>query len=191
MVQNKVGMFENGEFIIDQRLLSVRNTYIVKDKLGQQLGFIKQEFVSLGPKFWFEDNTGAHLGEVDGKVVTVHNEYEIKDQSGQVKARIKKKILKLFGSEWWMEDADGHEIAKIEGNIVRHTYDIVAHDKKEIAKVHRNWVTVQDEYCVEMANPDFNPMFVLAFAVAMDNVEHEQRSPMSRSVNVIGKLLGH
>ena len=184
-------MFENGEFIIDQRLLSVRNTYIVKDKLGQQLGFIKQEFVSMGPKFWFEDNTGAHLGEVDGKVVSVHNEYEIKDPNGQIKARIKKKILKLFGTEWWMEDADGHEIARIRGNIVRHTYDIVGQDKIQIAKVHRNWVTVQDEYCVEMADPDFNPMFVLAFAVAMDNVEHEQRSPMSNSVNIIGKLFRH
>ena len=148
MVQNKVTMFEKGAFIIDQRLISVRNTYVVKDKLGQQLGLIKQEIVSLGPKFWFEDNTGVHLGEVDGKVVTVHNEYEIKDQSGQVKARIKKKILKLFGSEWWMEDAEGHEIARIEGNIVRHTYDIVDHDKMGIAKVHRNGVTVQDEYCV-------------------------------------------
>jgi uncharacterized protein YxjI len=190
MVQNKVTMFESGEFIIDQRLLSVRNTYIVKNKLGQQLGLIKQEIVSLGPKFWFEDNMGVHLGEVDGKVVTIHNEYEIKDQTGQVKARIKKKVLKLFGSEWWMEDADGREIARIKGNTVRHTYDIIDQEKIQIAKVHRNWVTVQDEYCVEMANPDFNPMFVLAFAVAMDNVEHEQRSPMSKSVNVIGKLFG-
>jgi len=191
MVQNKVSMFENKEFIIDQRLLSVRNTYVVKDKHGQQLGFIKQEFVSLGPKFWFEDNTGVHLGEIDGKVVTVHNEYEIKDKDGQVKAKIKKKILKLFGSEWWMENADGHEIARIEGNIVRHTYDIIAQDKTKIAKVHRNWVTVQDEYCIEIVKPDFNPMLVLAFAVAMDNVEHKQRSPLSRQVNIIGKLLGH
>ncbi|NWG11412.1 LURP-one-related family protein [Candidatus Bathyarchaeota archaeon] len=185
-----MSMFQNREFIIDQRLLSVRNTYVVKDKLGQQLGFIKQEFVSLGPKFWFEDNAGAHIGEVDGKVVTVHNEYEIKDQDGQVQAKIKKKILKLFGSEWWMENADGHEIARIEGNIVRHTYDIIANDKTKIAKVHRNWVTIQDEYCVEIVKPDFNPMLALAFAVAMDNVEHKQRSPISRQTNIIGKLFG-
>ncbi|NWG11523.1 LURP-one-related family protein [Candidatus Bathyarchaeota archaeon] len=185
-----MSMFNHREFIIDQRLLSVRNTYVVKDKNEQQLGFIKQEFVSLGPKFWFEDNNGAHLGEIDGKVVTVHNEYEIKDQDGQVKAKVKKKILKLFGSEWWLEDSEGHEIARIEGNLVHHTYDIVAHDKTKIAKVHRNWVTIQDEYCVEIVKPDFNPMLALAFAVAMDNVEHKQRSPVSRNVNLIGKLFG-
>jgi predicted heme/steroid binding protein len=75
-------MFDHKEFIVDQRLLSIRNTYVVKNKLGEQLGFIKQEFISLGPKFWFEDNASIRLGEVDGKVLTVRQEYEIKDKDG-------------------------------------------------------------------------------------------------------------
>jgi len=181
-------MLQTREFTIDQRLLSVRNTYVVKNRLGEQLGFIKQEFVSWGPHFWLEDNSGTHLGEIDGKVVTIHHEYEIKDKEGQVKARIKKKILKLFGSEWWMEDADGHEIAKIKGNVVHHTYDIVAPDKSVIAKVHLNWVTIGDEYCVEMVRQDFDPLLALGFAVAMDNVEHSERSRVGTSMKTVGKL---
>lgn len=184
-------MFETKEFIIDQKLLPVRNTYVVKDKQGQQLGQIKQEFVSIGPKFWFEDNMGVHLGVIDGKVITIHNEYEIKDKTGQLQARIKKKILKLFGSEWWMEDANGQQIARINGNIVHHTYGILAPDKSVIAKVHLNWVTVRDEYCIEIVKQDFNPMLVLSFAVAMDNVEHEGRSPMRVEAKSFGKILFH
>ncbi|MEM2118045.1 MAG: hypothetical protein QW386_03385 [Candidatus Bathyarchaeia archaeon] len=141
-----MNMFDHKEFIVDQRLLSVRNTYVVKNKFGEQLGFIKQEFISLGPKFWFEDNAGAHLGEIDGKVLTVHHEYEIRDKDGNAKARIKKKVLKLFGSEWWMEDVEGKEIARIKGNVVRHTYDIISPDKITIARVHLNWAAVSDEY---------------------------------------------
>lgn len=185
-----MAMLENREFTIGQRLLSVRNTYVVKDKYGQELGFIKQEFVSWGPKFWLEDNAGVHLGEIDGKVVTVHHEYEIKDKDGQLRGRVKKKILKLFGSEWWMEDADGHELARINGNIVHHTYDIVAPDKTIIAKVHLNWVTVRDEYCIEIVKSDFNPLLVLGYAIAMDHVEHSGRSPASKEMKVIGKLFG-
>lgn len=185
-----MGMLEKREFTIDQRLLSVRNTYVVKDKYGEQLGFIKQEFVSLGPKFWFEDNAGVHIGEIDGKVITVHHEYEIKDKDGQVKARIKKKILKVFGSEWWMEDVDGRELARINGNVVHHTYDIVAPDKTVIAKVHLNWATIRDEYCVEIVKQDFDPLLVLGYAVAMDNVEHQERSSGVSGVKVIGKLFG-
>ena len=187
-MQVKMSMFENREFIIDQRLLSIRNTYVVKDRNDQQLGFIKQEFMSWGPKFWFEDTTGSQLGEIDGKVVTVHNEYAIKDKDGQVKAKIKKKVLKLFGSEWWMEDSTGQEMARIQGNVVHHTYDIVAPDKTKIARIHRGWVTIQDEYCIEIVEPSFDPMLVLSFAVAMDNVEHEQRSPVSGGIKIFGKL---
>jgi len=185
-----MGMLETKEFTIDQRLLSVRNIYVVKNRAGEQLGFIKQEFVSWGPKFWLEDNNGEHLGEIDGKVLTVHHEYEIKDRNGQIKARIKKKILKLLGSEWWMEDAGGHEMARINGNIVRHTYDIVAPDKSTIAKVHLNWVAIRDEYCIEIVMKDFDPLLVLGYATAMDHVEHSERSPVSSGTKVLGKLFG-
>ena len=185
-----MGMLENKEFTIDQRLLTIRNTYVVKNRLGEQLGFVKQEFVSWGPHFWLEDNSGIRLGEIDGKVVTVHHEYEIKDKNGRLKARIKKKILKLFGSEWWMEDADGHEIARIKGNVVHHTYDIVAPDKTVIARVHLNWVTVRDEYCIEIVRQDFDPLLVLGYAIAMDHVEHPDRSQVSTRITTVARLLG-
>jgi uncharacterized protein YxjI len=185
-----MSLLENREFVIDQRLLSIRNTYVVKNKLGEQLGFIKQEFVSWGPKFWLEDNAGNHLGEIDGKVLTAHHEYEIKDRNGNTKARIKKKILKLFGSEWWMEDSDGAEVAKIKGNIVHHTYDVVAPDKTVIAKVHLNWATISDEYCVEIVKQDFDALLALSYAVAMDHVEHSERSQVSTGLRTVVKLLG-
>jgi len=187
----KLGMLENKEFIVDQSLLAIRNTYAVKDRYGQQLGFIKQEFVSWGPRFWLEDNAGAHLGEIDGKVVTAHHEYEIKDKDGQGKAKVKKKILKLFGSEWWMEDQDGNELARIKGDVVHHTYDIVAPDKAVIAKVHLNWASIRDEYCIEIVKQDFDPLLVLGYAIAMDHVEHKDRGPTSTGINIVTKLLRH
>jgi uncharacterized protein YxjI len=187
----QMSMLENREFTVDQRLLSVRNTYVLKNRLGEQLGFVKQEFVSLGPHFWFEDNSGTHLGDIDGKIITVHHEYEIKNKDGQVKARIKKKIMKLLGSEWWMEDADGHEIARIKGNITHHTYEMVAPDKATIAKVHLNWATIQDEYCVEIVKQGFDPLLVLGYAIAMDHVEHQNRSQIGTGIKTVAKLFGN
>lgn len=183
-----MSLFENREFIVDQRLLSVRNTYVLKNRSGEQLGFVKQEFVSWGPHFWFEDNSGTRMGDIDGKVVTVHHEYEIKNKDGQLKARVKKKVLKLFGSEWWMEDQNGNEIARIKGNVVHHTYEILAPDKTTIAKVHLNWATVKDEYCVEIAKEEFDPLLVLGYAVAMDHVEHPNRSQVGTGIKIATKL---
>ena len=183
-------MLDYREFIIDQRLLSIRNTYVVKSRNEEQLGYIKQEFVSMGPKFWLENNDGGRLGEIDGKILTVHNEYEIRDKDEQTRGRIKKKILKIFGSEWWMEDPEGREMARIKGNIVHHTYDMQAPDGTTIASVHRNWVTIGDEYCIEILRKDFDPLLVLGYAVAMDNVEHKERSPAGSGFRLMGKLFG-
>jgi uncharacterized protein YxjI len=130
------------------------------------------------------------LGDVDGKVVTLHNEYAIKDKDGQVKARVKKKIVKLFGSEWWMEDADGNEIARIKGNVVHHTYDMLAPDKTIIARVHLNWAAIKDEYCVEIVKQGFDSLLVLGYAVAMDHVEHPNRSQVGTGIRTVVKLFG-
>jgi uncharacterized protein YxjI len=183
-----MGLFDNREFTVDQRLLSVRNTYVLKNRIGEQLGFVKQEFMSWGPHFWFEDNAGTRLGDIDGKVVTVHHEYAIKDEDGNVKGRVKKKVMKLFGSEWWMEDAEGNEIARIKGNIVHHSYDILAPDKSTIAKVHLNWATVKDEYCVEIVKEGFDALLVLGYAIAMDHVEHPARSQVGTGMKIVTKL---
>jgi hypothetical protein len=32
-----------------------------------------------------------------------------------------------------------------------------------------------DEYCIEIVKPEFDPLLVLGYAIAMDNVEHESK----------------
>jgi uncharacterized protein YxjI len=74
-----------------------------------------------------------------------------------------------------MEDASGNKIAKINGNFVHHTYEMTAPDRTTIAKVHLKWVSVREEYCVEIVKPEFDPLLVLGYAIAMDNVEHQEK----------------
>lgn len=167
-------MFDGRQYIIEQKLAAMRDTYGVKEVNGNLLGYVKAKMISVGPKFWFEDTNGVHLGEVDGKVVSIHNEYEVKDRNGQVQARIKKKVLKLFGSEWWMEDAQGQRLAKAEGNFGGHEYRILAPDGSLIAQIHKKWVTIRDSYSIEVSRQDFDPFLILSYVVAMDHVERER-----------------
>jgi uncharacterized protein YxjI len=52
---------------------------------------------------------------------------------------------------------------------------MVAPDKTPIARVHLNWVTIRDTYCIEIVKLEFDPLLVLGYAIALDNVEHEDR----------------
>lgn len=169
-----VPQFSGNAYIIEQKILSVRETFGIKDQTGILLAYVKREFVSFGPRFWFESPNGEHLGQIHGKVVAIRPTFEIYDGQGQLRAQVKKKLVKLFGEAWWMEDPSGNEIAKINGNVLEHDYYIQDMNGNGIAQIHKKWITVRDSYSLEMLNPYFDPYLALAYAISLDNTEKKE-----------------
>lgn len=166
-------VFAGAEYIIEQKIAAVRDTYCIKDRNGNLLAYVKRKMASIGPKFWFETPDGSRLGEMNGKVLTVRPTYEIYDTQGKLLAVVKKKVLKLLGSEWWLEDPPGQEVARIKGNITEHDFTIQSPSGDPIAQIHKKWASVRDSYGVEILNPVLDPYVVLAYAIAMDSVEYK------------------
>jgi uncharacterized protein YxjI len=59
--------FRATQYIIDQKILAIRDTFGIKDTSGNLLAYVKQQLVSFGPKFWYEGTDGRRLGEIHGK----------------------------------------------------------------------------------------------------------------------------
>jgi uncharacterized protein YxjI len=168
--------FTGAQFIIEQKIVAMRDTFGIKDRNGNLLAYVKKKMVSLGPNFWFESPNGTRLGEVRGKIVAVRPTFEIHDAQGQLLAVVKKKVLKLLGSEWWLENASGQEVARIRGNITEHDFTIQSPAGTVLAEIHKKWVSVRDSYGVDVLGSDLNPYVILAYAIAMDNVEYKAGS---------------
>ena len=166
--------FRGSQYIIDQKILAVRDTFGIKDTSGNLLAYVKQQLVSWGPKFWYEGADGTHFGEIHGKVLAIRPTFEIYNAQGQVQAVIKKKILNLIGSQWWMENSSGQEIAKVHGNILEHDYRVESPAGQQIAQIHKKWVSVRDSYCVEIQDPSFDPFLVVSYAISMDHAEKKE-----------------
>lgn len=166
--------FGGTQYIIEQKILAIRDTYGIKDTGGNLLAYVKQQLVSFGPKFWYEAPDGSRLGEIYGKILTIRPTFEIYDAQGGLRAMVKKKLLKLIGSEWWMENASGLEIAKVHGNVLEHDYRVHTPDGAQIAQIHKKWVSIRDAYCVEMQNPSFDPYLVLSYAISLDHSEKKE-----------------
>ena len=167
-------LFSGSGYIIEQKILALRDTFGIKDRNGNQLAYVKKQLVSFGPKFWYEDTSGQRLGEIHGKVLTIRPNFEIYDAQNQLRARVKEKLIVLIGSKWWMEDASGQEIAKIKGNVFEHDYQVQDPSGNAIAQIHKKWVTIRDSYSVEMLNPSFDPYLVLSYAISLDNTEKKE-----------------
>ena len=172
--QRIVPLFSGNGYIIEQKILALRDTFGIKDRNGNQLAYVKKQLVSFGPKFWYEDTSGQRLGEIHGKVLTIRPNFEIYDAQNQLRARVKEKLIVLIGSKWWMEDASGQEIAKIKGNVWEHDYQVQDPSGSAIAQIHKKWVTIRDSYSVEMLNPSFDPYLVLSYAISLDNTEKKE-----------------
>jgi uncharacterized protein YxjI len=160
------------EFIIEQKIAAMRDTYGIKDRNGNLLAYVKRKIVSVGPQFWFETPNETRFGEMRGKVLTVRPTFEIYDNQGLVGA-VKKKVLKLLGSEWWLEDPSGNEIARIKGNITAHDFTIKSPSGSDIAQIHKKWKTIRDAYGIEIVGQELTPYIVIAYVIAMDHAEYK------------------
>jgi uncharacterized protein YxjI len=163
-------VFAGREYIIEQKIVALRDTFGIKNRNGDLLAYVKKRIVSWGPQFFFQTPDGTSLGEMRGKVLTVRPTFEIYDDQGLV-AVVKKKILKLLGSEWWLEDGSGVEIARIKGNITEHNFSIQSSSGSEIAQINKKWVTVRDSYGIEILSQELSPYVIIAYAIAMDHAE--------------------
>ena len=166
--------FRATQYVIEQKILAIRDTYGIKDTSGNLLAYVKQQLMSFGPRFWYEAPDGSRLGEIHGKILTIRPTFEIYDGQGQLRAVVKKKLVNLIGENWWMENDSGQEIAKVHGNIWEHDYNVQAPDGGHIAQIHKKWVSVRDFYCVEVQNPSFDPYLVLSYAISLDHSEKKE-----------------
>ncbi len=163
-------VFTGTQYIIEQKIMTLRDTFGVKDRNGTLLAYVKKKLVSWGPQFYFETPEGTRLGEMRGKVLTIRPTFEIYDTQGLV-AVVKKKVLKLLGSEWWLEDASGKEIGRIKGNITEHNFSIQSPSGSQVALIHKKWVSVRDSYGVEVLSQELDPYVIIAYAIAMDHAQ--------------------
>lgn len=180
--QPLVSTFTGMQYIIEQKIVAVRDTYGIKDREGNLLAYVKRKIVSVGPNFWFETPDGTRLGEVHGKVLAVRPTFEIYDTQQKLLAVVKKKLLKLLGSEWWLESPPGQEVARIKGNITEHDFTIQSPSGTAIAQIHKKWVSIRDSYGIEILTSELDPYLVLAYAIAMDHVEYKKQSHVSFGV---------
>ena len=166
--------FNQTEYIIDKKILAIRDTFAVKSRQGEFLGYVKKKIVSLGPQFWFEDLNGQRLGEVHARILTIRHTYEIFNANDEKIGVVNKKIMKLLGTEWWLEAPPGVEAARVQGNIFNHDYMLLDPQKNPIAQVHKKWVSVRDSYGIEVFAPNFDRLLILGFVTAMDSIEFDK-----------------
>jgi uncharacterized protein YxjI len=158
--------FEQREFIIEQKFIALQDTYVIRDKIGNQLGIVKKKLISVTSAFTVEDNTDI-LAEIRAQFLTLHDTFRILDREGKLVAKINKKIFKIFSSAFWIEDSNKNKLYWIEGNFSKHDYMFKDMNKNVVAIVHKKWATLRDSYCLEITG-EIDPLLAICSCIAID-----------------------
>jgi uncharacterized protein YxjI len=157
---------------------------------------VRERIFSIGDDFWITDDRGDKAFLVDGKALRVRQTFELKDGSGAIVAVVRKKLIAMRetmeieqGGEpvatvrkalvsplrhrSVIELSDGSELEAV-GNILDHEFEIrPSGGGAPLARISRAWFTMRDRYGVDVA-PGLDDALVLAMAVALDRVEHDE-----------------
>ncbi len=169
-----MGLFDHSKYVMDQKLLSIRDTYIIRDPEGNELGKIEKKLLSIGPKYTFHDHSGAEVGRIEGKVLALRPTYSILGPKGNLIATLKKKLLTFLGSHYWFENPEGQEIMRAKGDFLAHEYQITDRTGNTLAHISKKWLSIRDSYGIDIIG-EADRYLILAAAVCIDAIEHEKR----------------
>ena len=165
-------MLSLNEFVMNKKILSVREHYDLQDRSGALLGIGEGNLIQLPAKFVVRDANNSEVMNIQGKLVSLRHQFTFHDNNGNEIGTIKKKLMKLFGEEYWVEQ-NGNEFMRVYGNFTEHDYRMDV-NKQPVAYVHKKWVSVRDSFGVSITG-NVDHRLVIGAIVVVEHLEVAER----------------
>src|SRR5262245_3658497 len=158
-------------FVMKERLLSWGDDFYIKDENDRERFFVDGKAFSFGKQLSFQDLNGNELAYIKQKLLSWGPTYEIY-RGGELFAVVKKDILSFFRCTFTV-DVPGPDDLTAEGDFWDHEYSF-NRSGRIVAQVSKKWFSWSDTYGIEMT-ADEDPVLVLASAVVIDHVCHDEK----------------
>ena len=156
---------------------------------------MRQKFLAIGDDAWIEDEEGERVYRVDGKALRRRKTLKLEDRDGNEVCKIQERKLRIkdtmeieapggqrlgliqkamitpLRERFDVEVPDGEDL-KVRGKILDHEYGI-KQGGEQVAEVSKRWFRMRDTYGVEI-EPGQDDVLILAIAVALDAMEHDE-----------------
>jgi uncharacterized protein YxjI len=160
----------SAHFQMRQKLFSLGDDYWIEDAHGERVYKIDGKALRLRKTLIFQDANGQELLKIQEQKFRVRDTMEIEDRDGHTVASVKKALITPLRDRWSVKVANGPDL-DVKGNIVDHEYTI--ENGRKAGEVSKKWFRVADTYGVEV-EPGQDPVLILAIAVVLDAMAHEE-----------------
>ena len=157
-------------YVMKQKLFSWGDDFKIKDAQGRDVFFVDGKAFTLRDKLSFQDLNGNELVFILQKLLSLGPKYEIY-RGGNLAAVMKKHLFTLFRCKFSV-DVPGPDDLEAKGSFLDHEYAFWRGDRS-VAEVSKKWFSWTDTYGVDI-NEGEDDVLLLASTVVIDMVCHQE-----------------
>lgn len=161
-------------YLIRERIFHLGEDSDITDESGNTLLRVDGKVLSLRNTLVLRDGTGTEVARVDRKLLALRPTYEISVQGREV-AEVRKQFFTPFREKYTI-DIPGPDDLELSGNLLDHEFT-VAQRGQVVATVSKRWFAISETYAVDIA-PGSDDLLILASVLALDlaeDREHEEQ----------------
>ncbi|MBS7248322.1 MAG: LURP-one-related family protein [Candidatus Freyarchaeota archaeon] len=159
-----MGLLDYETYIIDEKLLVLRNTLIIRSEREEEIGRAVAKFPFSWREMKLYDAGGNLVGIVKEKFLSLRGIYTLHDYTGYHIATVKEKLFTLRPM-YWIEDRRGNVIYNLKGDVLRRKFEVKDADEKTVARATRKLLSLKDNYKLELLG--MNPLLALLTVIAV------------------------
>ena len=155
-------------FIVKQRILSLSDSFVIKNENGQPAYQVEGKLFSFGDKLTLYDISNQKRIYIEQKLFKFLPEYHFFEQGRRV--AVVKKEFTFFKPQFNIESESGHYT--VEGNFLAYNFRILKNGIA-VARVDKAFLAFRDTYSVEIS-PGEDQGFLLAVCIVIDQTLHDR-----------------
>ena len=157
-------------YMVREKVFSVGTDFWVTDERDNKAFLVDGKILPIRQTLELKDPSGAVVATIRKKLIAVRETMEI-ERDGALLATVHKVLVSPLHHRYVVDLADGGQLEAV-GNFVDKEFEI-HYGGQPVARVSRAWFRVRDTYGIDVA-PGQDDALIIAVAVAMDRIHHDE-----------------
>jgi uncharacterized protein YxjI len=158
-------------YAVREKIFSIGDDFWVTDEQGNKAFLVDGKVLRLRQTLELKDASGQRVATVHKKLVAVRETMEI-EREGAASATVHKAVFSPLHHKSVIDLSDGGQLEAI-GNILDKEFQIRDSGGQVLAQISRSWFRIRDTYGVDVA-PGEDDVLMLCVAVALDRIHHDE-----------------
>lgn len=158
-------------YVIRERFFRLGEDSDITDEAGRPVYIVDGKVLTLRDTVIVRDLDGTELAKVERKLIALRPTYHITNR-GEDLADVRKKIFSPFIDRFTI-DVPGPDDLEVTGSLFEHEYRI-ARGGRVVATVSKHWLSLTETYGVDIAEGE-DDVLILASVLALDLAQDRER----------------